>query len=136
MPILLDAELVIFDMYGTLVYFDPSKDDHVPRLGAIEILGYLKERKKAISSDSGRENIVKRVDKFFPNCFNRIYGEGAGQYKNLGQICKDLDTPPEKAVMIGDNLGDWDRGSAEHFGIPFILIPRDPKYSLRDLIPQ
>jgi len=143
-----DTELVIFDMFDTLVRFDESRNKLIAVTGVHELLKLLKDKKIAVSSD-GEKNHIQDVlkDIFGEYYFNPeiIYGtehlircrhitaykpfspfQGAKDsvlIKDLGRICRKHSVHPKNAVMIGDDHNGVDSRSAHHFGIEFIQVP-------------
>ncbi len=122
------AELIIFDLFGTILVCYGT--DHIIRPGTPEVLEKLKNKTLVVATD---EPVIsaKKVLGEYARRFARIYGkehlieENRQRYKNLGQICVDFSVGSNQAVMISDDLNGSDSRSAEKYGVPFILVPRD-----------
>ena len=140
-----DTELVILDMYDTLVRYD-TLQFWVPRRGRARFLSGLQDKIVVVSSDEFEE----RLELDLEDCRDQLSGvyghkhmvldDKLGlKHKDVGRILKDAGVGPEKAVFIGDNMQGVDEYSAKKFEVPFILVPRHydkPKWSLASLLPQ
>jgi FMN phosphatase YigB (HAD superfamily) len=119
-------ELIIFDVYGTLLYAD--EEDRVVRPGLRELMDFYKSQFKVTCSD-GEEDILEQnlrsagIYDDFDNHYGakNLIHEGR-LLKNLGRICAESNSQPSEAVFIGDNAYGRDERSAERFGVRFIRV--------------
>ena len=121
-------KLIIFDVYGTLLYAD--EEDRVVRPGLRELMDFYKSQFKVTCSDGEEGNIEEDLrNAGIYEDFDNHYGSRDMVYedrllKNLGKICREGNLPVSSAVFIGDNFSGRDRSSAEHFGVKFIKVPQ------------
>ena len=148
------VELIILDMYGTLVRADVI--DGVARDGLADFLNFYKEKKLAVFSDGEEDRLLDNLEAIgFSNNFNAVYGSrscvselfytmqnpefrremlefGRGNTKYLTKACENFSISPEKTIFIGDNFSGKDEMSAELNSIRFIKVPqfrlRSPGY--------
>ena len=122
------TELIILDLYGTLVKSDV--EDNEARPGFQEFWEYYKRDHLFVVSTDDLE-LYARVtleDSNILDNFDEVYGAGyldflGGHYlKNLGSICQNAGVHPKDAVFIGDNCAKKDERSASYAKIRFIKV--------------
>jgi hypothetical protein len=156
-------ELVIFDCYATLISGDKTTDfKYVLRKGVPQLLELLREKKLAVATDNYAGGAARALEDAglgqYCDPFPRVYGNESLVYnkaikrvllrwglhekriaavKNLGLICKESDTHPCNAVMIGDNSSYTDQASSLVYSTKFIFVParhEDPEFSFVSLM--
>lgn len=121
------VELVILDMYGTMVYNDITT---TPRAGLHEFLQKHKGRVVVSTDAISRNNVMQTLDTMgVTDKIERVYTgldcvpvEGyEGRRKPLDLICSAYGARPEDTVFISD--GEKDKVDAERTGVNFIYVP-------------
>lgn len=122
-------ELIILDLYGTLVKSD--KCDDVIRPGFQEFHDFYNNSFFAISTDGstlGTTETLKEtgLDKMMDFVYDEKHlNELGGKIlKDLYLVCKNLGIPTERTIFIGDNHYGVDEDSAFCAGIKFIKVPQ------------
>ncbi len=129
-----DIELIIFDLYGTLIKAD--KRDGILRDGFYELVEHYKQKRLILFSDAEKEDILDdlRLCKLESTItavycgkdlsYERLADKRKFMLKNLKKPCEDFSVDKSKAVFIGDNQFNRDLLSARHYDVAFIQVPQ------------
>ena len=124
------TELIIFDVYGTIIKTDEA--DGIARLGLRELMDFYKHQLKVTCTD-GWESMVESDLKsagIYDNFDYHYYkgtitkANGGRIIKNLKKICEDCGLSASEAVFIGDDFSGRDEASAREFGVRFVKVPQ------------
>ncbi len=146
--------LIIVDAHGTVlkrdlsrspenIFGDPRERDRVVwslRDGFINFLNYfqgMRKKRFIISSDGSRTRLQTIFRRFgIARQFTAVYGgehlHRESQLKQLDLIMREAGATPEETIFIGDSKIDG--YSAAKYGVDFIPVPGDEKFSFNEFI--
>lgn len=149
----MDPELLIFDVYGTLLKADDKRNN--VREGFVDFVNYYNNStivafsdapEQIVCDDLSSANIITYFDLVFSDrdCVfksdthmnhERIKSlnlfPGNYELKNLESACDQFKVEKANTVFFGDNLKGKDKDSALYYDIKFVQVPQ-----FRDKLPN
>ena len=141
-------QLIIFDVYGTLLKSDASEDDFVVRAGFQELISAYPHAKKVAFSDANTRRVTRDlIQAGIYGAFSNVYDEHhcirevaysitdprfrklvmdmrGGEIKDLTTVCEREGVAKKDTVFIGDNFHGHERKAAQIHEVRYVQVPQ------------